>query len=66
MAEGFVGVSELERRFGLPVSWWYAKAEAKLVPSYKIGKYRKFRVSEVSSWLEQQRHGPGAEVQVGR
>ena len=58
MAEEFVGVTDLERRFGLPVSWWYAKAEAKEMPSYKIGKYRKFRISEVSSWLEQHRCGP--------
>jgi predicted DNA-binding transcriptional regulator AlpA len=66
MAEEFVGVNELERRFGLPVSWWYAKAEAEQMPSYKIGKYRKFRISEVSSWLEQHRCGPGEAGSAGR
>jgi hypothetical protein len=58
MAEEFVGVADLERRFGLPISWWYSKAEAAEVPSYKIGKYRRFKISEVSSWLEAQRQGP--------
>jgi len=62
MIEEFVGVTELERRFGLPVSWWYAKAEAEQVPSYKIGKYRRFRLSEVSTWLEAKREGPPPEA----
>ena len=66
MAEEFVDVNELERHFGLPVSWWYTKAEAAQMPSYKIGKYRKFRISEVSSWLETQRQGPVVEARNGR
>jgi len=58
MGEEFVGVEDLARRFGLPVSWWYAKAEAEVLPSYRIGKYRRFRVTEITAWLEQHRRGP--------
>ena len=66
MLEEFVGVGDLERHFKLPRSWWYSKAEAGEVPSFKIGKYRKFRISEVASWLEQHRAGPSIEVRAGR
>jgi excisionase family DNA binding protein len=58
MDEKLVGVKELAERFGPPVSWWYAKAEQGEVPSFRIGKYRRFKISEVQSWLEAQRQGP--------
>ena len=58
--EKLVGVQALAKRYGPPESWWYQKAEAGEVPSFKLGKYRKFRVSEIEAWLETQRHGPTA------
>jgi len=58
MGEEFVGVADLARRFGLPVSWWYAKAEAEVLPSYRIGKYLRFKPGEIAAWLEQHRRGP--------
>jgi hypothetical protein len=58
MPEEFVGVADLERQFGVPASWWYAQAEAEKIPSYKIGKYRRFRVSEIVAHFEAQRRGP--------
>jgi predicted DNA-binding transcriptional regulator AlpA len=52
-----VGVKDLSRRYGPPTSWWYSRAEAGEVPSFKLGKYRLFRLSEIEKWLEQQRSG---------
>jgi len=53
-----VGVKDLKERYGPPESWWYSQAEAGKIPSYKLGKYRKFRLSEIESWLEAQHQGP--------
>jgi excisionase family DNA binding protein len=39
-------------------SWWYAAAESGRIPSYKIGKYRKFKLSEIDAWIAAQRQGP--------
>ena len=57
MVEPMVGVRERERLYGNPRSWWYQAAESGRVPSYRIGKYRKFRVSEIEAWLAAQRQG---------
>jgi excisionase family DNA binding protein len=59
MAE-FGGVADLESRYGPKASWWYAKAEAGEIPSYKLGKYRRFKFSEIEEWLAAQRQGPVA------
>ena len=58
MEERLVDVKDLKKHFGPPVSWWYARAEAGDVPSFKLGKYRKFRLSEVAAWIEKQRTRP--------
>jgi excisionase family DNA binding protein len=58
--EPFVDVKKLEEVFGTPRSWWYQKAEDGKVPSYRIGKYRRFRISEIEAWLAAQRQGPTA------
>ena len=55
--ESLVDVKKLEEVYGTPRSWWYTAAEDGKVPSYKLGKYRRFRISEVESWLEGQRNG---------
>lgn len=62
MAEAFVDVHEVNRATGLPPSYWYALAERQAVPSYKIGKYRRFKLSEIHAWLEGHREGPGTEA----
>lgn len=56
--EPFIDVHALQRGTGLPASYWYARAERGEVPSYKVGKYRRFRMSEVRSWIEARREGP--------
>ena len=55
---GFVGVKDLKERFGPPESWWYAQAEAGRIPSYKVGKYRRFKLDEIERWLAEQKQGP--------
>jgi excisionase family DNA binding protein len=62
MADRFVGVKELEARFGPPASWWYSAAESGRIPSYKLGKYRRFKEHEVAAWIEAQRQGPRPEA----
>ena len=57
MDEPLVGVKELAKRYGPPESWWYTRAEDGDCPSYKLGKYRKFRLSEVEAWIQAQRKG---------
>lgn len=58
--EPMVGVKTLSRMYDVPESWWYAQAESQKIPSYRVGKYRKFRVSEVESWMASRRQGPAA------
>jgi len=60
MAEEMVDVRELKRRYGPPESWWYSAAERGDIPSYKLGKYRRFKVVEIEAWLAAQRQGPRA------
>lgn len=55
--EPMVDVKKLEEVFGTPRSWWYTAAEDGKIPSYKVGKYRRFRLSEVEAWLVAQRQG---------
>lgn len=58
--EPMVDVVKLEEVYGTPRSWWYTNAEAGKVPSYRVGKYRRFRLSEIEAWLGAQRQGPEA------
>lgn len=56
--EPMVDVAKLEEVYGMPRSWWYTAAESGRVPSYKAGKYRRFRLSEIEAWLTAQRQEP--------
>jgi predicted DNA-binding transcriptional regulator AlpA len=61
MEEALVDIKAVQKRYGLPLSWWYTSAENGTVPSYKLGKYVKFRLSEVETWIQaQKRQGPSA------
>jgi len=66
MVEALVDVQQLERLYGNPRSWWYQAAESGRVPSYRIGKYRKFRVSEIEAWLAGQREGTHGQGEASR
>ncbi len=55
--EKLVGVKDLAEKYGPQASWWYQRAEAGDIPSYKLGKYRRFKPSEIERWLESRRSG---------
>ena len=56
-AQPLLDVKGVAARFGVPVSWVYAKAEDGTLPSFKLGHYRRFDVAEIKQWLEAQRQG---------
>lgn len=48
---------ELAEELGVPVSWVYSRTRQKgsdTIPCLHLGKYRRFRLSEVLGWLEGQ------------
>ena len=55
-----LSVQEVAQRFGVPVSWVYAKAEDGTLPSYKVGHYRRFRLPEIDEFLRRCRRGSRA------
>ena len=57
--ERFLDIKRLSELTGLPRSWLYSQAESGLLPHYKLGKYLRFHVSEIETWLEAQRRGNG-------
>jgi len=50
----------------VPVSWVYAKAECFELPSLKVGRYRRFRRSEVNAWLAARRREEQQSVGASR
>ena len=55
MAEALVSVDELAELLGVHKSWIYARTRTGEIPFYRLGKYRRFSLSEVQSWLESER-----------
>jgi excisionase family DNA binding protein len=53
-----LSVKELALLTDLPASWLYAKAATGEIPHMKLGKYLRFRLSEVEVWLTRHRRGP--------
>lgn len=51
-AEPFVAIEEAARFLGVKVSWLYEQVRhpASKVPSYKVGAFRRFKLSELDSW----------------
>lgn len=57
----FLNAKQTAAVLNVPVSWVYAKAESGVLPSYKLGKYLRFKPSEVEKWMEKHRRkGEGA------
>ena len=40
-------------QLGVPKSWVYEKSALGVIPSIKVGVYRRFRWSQIESWLEE-------------
>lgn len=53
-------VQDVAARLSVPVSWVYANAESGELPSFKVGRYRRFDEQEIAAYLAQRRSGPKA------
>jgi excisionase family DNA binding protein len=52
-----VGAQEVAAALGVPISWIRERTRAGEVPHYSLGKYRRYRLSEVLAWAEKQKAG---------
>ena len=57
--EPLLTVQDVARRFNVPTSWAYAKAEAGELPSIKLGRYLRFRAADIEAYLRAQRRESG-------
>lgn len=48
--EPFVNIQEAATFLRVRISWLYEQCRFGRVPSYKIGAFRRFRLSELESW----------------
>lgn len=58
MPENLIGIEEAARFLSVKVSWLYEQVRLGRVPSYRVGKFRRFRMSELEVWLQERRDGP--------
>jgi excisionase family DNA binding protein len=57
MPEPFVTVEAAARFLAVTRAWLYESVRLGRVPSYKVGHFRRFRLSELAAWMEAQREG---------
>lgn len=55
--EPLIGPQDVAALCNTKISWVYARAEDNTLPHFKIGKYLRFRKSEILAWRERQRIG---------
>ncbi len=55
--ESFVPIEEAARFLCVPVSWLYEQARLGKVPSWKVGKYRRFKLTELQASLRHEGNG---------
>jgi excisionase family DNA binding protein len=46
-----LNVQDVARLFNVPVSWVYAKVEDGSLPHFKLGRYVRFRASDIEAYL---------------
>lgn len=59
-AQALLSIGEVAELLKVPVSWVYERTRrrsADRIPGFRLGKYWRFRYSEVLAWLERQRTG---------
>jgi len=59
MDEQLLNVKDLAQRLNVKPSWVYARTRERgpdTIPVVRVGKYLRFRVEDVISWLERQSH----------
>ena len=44
-------VSQVAHRLSVPVSWVYSSSESGALPSYKVGRYRRFSSRDIEAYL---------------
>jgi excisionase family DNA binding protein len=49
--EPLVDAHAVAEHLGVPVSWVYESARNGGIPHYRLGKYVRFKISEVDAWL---------------
>jgi excisionase family DNA binding protein len=53
--ERLLDAKELAKILGVRPAWVYGQAQRGDLPSFRLGHYRKFKLSEIERWLEEQR-----------
>jgi len=57
--DSLMTVAQAAALLSVPTSWIYAHAESGELPSFRVGKYRRFDRAELITWLRAQRQaGP--------
>ena len=58
--DALLDVTEAAALLGVPRSWVYARVESPEcdVPHFRVGRYLRFRPSELNNYLESKRCGP--------
>jgi excisionase family DNA binding protein len=58
-SEPFVDLETASAFLGVKPPWMYEAVRLGRVPSYKVGKFRRFRVSELEAWMASRHEGNG-------
>lgn len=58
MPEKLIGIEEAAEYLAVRVSFLYEQCRLGKIPSYRVGKFRRFRLSELESWLSERKDGP--------
>jgi excisionase family DNA binding protein len=56
--ERLLSIDQLAAATNLPKSWLYSRAESGTIPHFKLGRYLRFKLSEIEPWLAAQHRGP--------
>jgi len=54
-------IEEVAEILHVPISWVYGKTRRRTIdriPGFRLGKYWRFRETDVLAWIERQRVGP--------
>ena len=53
--EPYIAVAEAAEFLGIPANTCYKLALSRTIPSFKAGKLRRFKRSELAAWMESKR-----------
>jgi excisionase family DNA binding protein len=56
VSDGLVDADVIAELLAVPATWVQEHARAGNIPHYKLGRYTRFRVSEVLDWLDECRN----------